>query len=234
MALPQGYELISLDMVDSTNEEARRRIAAGAAHGTVICAKRQSRGRGRRGRRWASPPGNLYATIILRPDQHPGLGQLAFVAALGAGDALRAVAPVVFKWPNDLLLDGAKLGGILIEVFDQAVAVGIGINTAEAPAGTDIVATRLPTPLPPLDLLGRICHHFDLWYDRWQRDGFAPIRDAWLAHATGIGQPIQARLPTMTLSGIFCGLDPDGALVLQCSDGQKQAISAGEVLLGTA
>lgn len=232
MRLPPGYTLVSLDAVDSTNEEARRRIAAGAPHGTVIRARRQRRGRGRRGRRWASPPGNLYATIVLRPPPVPALGQLAFVAALGAGDALRPLAPVVFKWPNDLLLGDAKLGGILIEVFDRAVAVGVGVNVARAPSGPGFAAARLPAPVRAPDLIGPICRCFDAWYERWRREGFAPVRAAWLAHAAGLDRPVEARLPGTVASGLFRGLDEDGGLILERPDGGRQVVAAGDVLLG--
>lgn len=224
--------VIRLDVVDSTNREALRRIAAGAPHGTVVQARRQTGGRGRRGRDWISPPGNLYATLIVRPDGDAALGQLGFVAALAAGDALRRHAPVRFKWPNDLMLEGRKLGGILVETSGGAAAVGIGINIASAPDGTETPATHLPADVAPDVLLDDIRARFDGWYLRWRDDGFAPLRAAWLEHAVGLGQPIRVRLARETIDGVFDDLDAGGGLILDLGQGRR-TISAGDVFLGT-
>ncbi len=224
---------IRLDVVDSTNREALRRIAAGAPHGAVIQARQQTDGRGRRGRSWISPPGNLYATLIVRPPGDAPVAQLGFVAALGAGDALRRHAPVRFKWPNDLMLEGRKLGGILVETAEGAAAVGIGINIASAPEDTETPATRLPARVTPDALLDDIRACFDVWYRRWRDDGFAPLREAWLHHGIGLGEPIRARLARETVEGVFGGLDADGGLLLD-RDGARRVIAAGDVFLGTS
>ncbi len=224
---------IMLDVVDSTNREALRRIAAGAPHGTVIQARQQTDGRGRRGRSWISPPGNLYATLIVRPPGDAPVAQLGFVAALGAGDALRRHAPVRFKWPNDLMLEGRKLGGILVETAEGAAAVGIGINIASAPKDTETPATHLPANVTPDALLDDIRVCFDVWYQRWRDDGFAPLREAWLQHGIGLGEPIRARLARETVEGVFGGLDADGGLLLD-RDGARRVIAAGDVFLGTS
>ena len=210
---------IRLDVVDSTNREALRQIAAGAPHGTVIQARQQTDGRGRRGRSWISPPGNLYATLIVRPPSDAPVAQLGFVAALGAGDTLRRHAQVRFKWPNDLMLEGCKLGGILVETSNGAAAVGIGINIASAPEDTA--------------LLDDIHSSFEVWYRRWLDDGFAPLRGAWLRHGIGLGEPIRARLARETIEGVFGGLDDDGGLLLD-RDGGRRVIAAGDVFLGTS
>lgn len=222
-----------LDIVDSTNREALRRIAAGAPHGAVVQARQQTAGRGRRGRAWISPPGNLYATLIVRPADGAPVAQLGFVAALAAGDALRIYAPVRFKWPNDLMLDGRKLGGILVEAVGGAAAVGIGVNIASAPEDTETPATHLPAGVAPDALLDDIRAGFDVWYRRWRDDGFEPLREAWLRHAVGLGEPIRARLARETVGGTFRGLDADGGLVLDCDDGRRRVIAAGDVFLGT-
>ncbi len=224
---------IRLDVVDSTNREALRRIAAGAPHGTVIQARQQTDGRGRRGRSWISPPGNLYATLIVRPPGEAPVAQLGFVAALGAGDALRRHAPVRFKWPNDLMLEGRKLGGILVETAEGAAAVGIGINIASAPEDTETPATHLPASVTPDALLDDIRACFDVWYRRWRDDGFAPLREAWLQHGIGLGEPIRARLARETVEGVVAGLDADGGLLLD-RDGARRVIAAGDVFLGTS
>ena len=224
---------IRLDVVDSTNREALRRIAAGAPHGTVIQARQQTDGRGRRGRSWISPPGNLYATLIVRPPGDAPVAQLGFVAALGVGDALRRHAPVRFKWPNDLMFEGRKLGGILVETAEGAAAVGIGINIASAPEDTETPATRLPASVTPDALLDDIRACFDIWYRRWRDGGFAPLREAWLQHGIGLGEPIRARLARETVEGVFGGLDADGGLLLD-RDGARRVIAAGDVFLGTS
>lgn len=233
MKLPAGFNLITLDTVDSTNREALRRIADGAPHGTVIRAGSQTDGRGRRGRSWESPTGNLYATLIVRPAKSTPLGQLAFVAALGAGTALESYAPVRFKWPNDLMLDGHKLGGILIEAEDGAAAIGIGVNLASAPSSTRLPATCLPSAPDPETMLAEICAPFADWYGRWEISGFASVREAWLSRAQGLGGPIEARLPQRTLTGTFAGLDEAGGLLLDRPGGERETIAAGDIYFGT-
>jgi BirA family biotin operon repressor/biotin-[acetyl-CoA-carboxylase] ligase len=225
--------LIRLDAVDSTNREALRRIEAGAPHGTVIQADRQTEGRGRRGRSWISPPGNLYATLIVRSGDGPPVGQLGFVAAIAAGDALRPHAAVRFKWPNDLMLERRKLGGILIETVAGAAAVGIGINVASAPDDTETPATHLASCVTPEVLLDGIRARFEVWHRRWLDDGFSPLREEWLRHAIGLGESIRARLARETVDGVFHGLDADGGLLLDCADGRRRVIAAGDVFLGT-
>ncbi len=232
--LTDAFTLITLETVDSTNREALRRIAGGAPHFTVIRAHTQTDGRGRRGRSWDSPPGNLYATLIVRPARDAALGQLAFVAALGVGMALEAYAPVRFKWPNDLMLDGRKLGGILIEAEHGAAAIGIGVNLATAPSGTRIPATSVPGAPDPETVLAGICAGLDDWYRRWETAGFGPVREAWLTRAEGLGGPIEARLPQRTLTGTFAGLDDAGGLLLDQPGGGREVIAAGDIYFGTA
>jgi BirA family biotin operon repressor/biotin-[acetyl-CoA-carboxylase] ligase len=232
MDLTVPSDPIRLDVVDSTNREALRRIEVGAPHGTAIIARQQTEGRGRRGRTWISPAGNLYATLVVRPPSDAPLAQLGFVAAIAAGEALRNYAPVRFKWPNDLMLDGRKLGGILVETAGEAAAIGIGINIASAPAETETPATKLSADVKPDVLLEELRACFDAWYRRWTEQGFAPLRDEWLQHGIGLGEPIRARLARETLTGVFGGLDADGGLLLD-QDGQRRVIAAGDVFLGT-
>jgi BirA family biotin operon repressor/biotin-[acetyl-CoA-carboxylase] ligase len=239
-ALPAGYRLLRFDGIDSTNSEALRRIAAGAAAGEVIWARSQSAGRGRRGNRWTSPAGNLHATIAAALPADRPAGQLAFVAAMAAGDAIRSVLPeersLAYKWPNDLMLDGAKIGGILIEGAESLFAVGIGINVARAPA--EFAATCLAdagSTVPVSDLLGRLCHGFERWRGIWAAEGFAPVREAWLRRAYRLNAPVEARFPDGTsAAGVFRDIDRDGALVLQREDGSTRSIATGEVLFAAA
>src|SRR5436309_2331589 len=152
--LPEGFRLCRYEVVGSTNDEAKALARAGAADGTLVWAGEQSAGRGRRGRAWASPPGNLYLSLVLRPAAPPSrVAQLGFGAALGLGDALAALAGSAlrprYKWPNDLLADGRKLAGILLESETSAsdrvdfVVVGIGVNILSAPADVEFPATSL-------------------------------------------------------------------------------------------
>ena len=236
---PQGYGLIRLDEVDSTNSHARRLAEAGGAqHGPVwITAQRQTAGRGRRGRAWSSAEGNLAATLLLTPP--PDFAQLSFAAALAVADMAAAFAPgaaIAVKWPNDVLADGRKLAGILLESGMQGgtawLAIGIGVNLASHPEGTEFPATSLAaldiTPPSPPDALSVLAARFAHWYDAWMRDGFDSVRSAWLARAGGLGTAIRARLPHETRQGVFEGIDASGALLLN-EQGRVRAIAAGEV-----
>jgi BirA family biotin operon repressor/biotin-[acetyl-CoA-carboxylase] ligase len=240
---PKGYGLKSFDVIDSTNEEAKRLAAAGEPGPIWISAARQTAGRGRRGRAWDSPTGNLAATLMLRPSRSATeCAQLSFVAAIAAADMLAGFAPAAeirVKWPNDTLADGRKIAGILLEsasVGGEAptwLAIGIGVNLATHPDGTEFPATSLRALgalAPPADdALLHLAAHFAGWYEVWRGEGFAAIRDAWLARAAGLGTRIRARLSNEETSGVFEGLDETGALLLRENAGTVRHISAGEV-----
>ena len=240
---PQGYALKTFDVIDSTNEEAKRLAARGEAGPIWISAARQTAGRGRRGRVWESPTGNLAATLMLRPGKPASeCAQLSFAAAIAACDALRDFAPASelrVKWPNDVLADGRKISGILLESSAAAgevpawLAIGIGINLSMHPEGTEFPATSLKaqgaTVPTPDDALLHLAAHFAQWHARWRDEGFAPIRDGWLARAAGLGTRIRARLATAETCGVFEGIDDSGALILRESAGQVRHIAAGEV-----
>ena len=239
--LPEGYRLIPLDTIDSTNSEALRRMNSGALAGDVIWARRQTAGRGRRGREWVSPEGNFFATLIVEAPDERNMGQLAFVAALGAAQALDGAVPVPglikLKWPNDILLNGKKLGGILIERSDggehsNLVAVGIGVNVSETEleGSSCLQDIGVETPLPRL--LELICREFDNCLRQWRSDGFLPVRRAWLARAERLGEDIVVRYPDgRTDRGEFRGIDENGALELWRPDGTCETIATGEVLV---
>jgi BirA family biotin operon repressor/biotin-[acetyl-CoA-carboxylase] ligase len=241
--LPPGYRLVCYDSVGSTNDEAKCLAQEGAADGTFVWALEQTAGRGRRGRTWVSPRGNLYASLILRPDcpahQAP---QLGFVAALAIGDALGAMLPRLegprYKWPNDVLVNGRKIAGILLESEMTALdkltflIVGVGVNLTASPQGTAFPATSVAEEcdgeVAPAAMLEKFSGHFEWWKKRWQTEGFAPVRAAWLAAATLRGEPIRVHLEAATLHGRFLDLDEQGALLLE-ADGEHRRISAGEV-----
>ncbi|HET7334534.1 MAG TPA: biotin--[acetyl-CoA-carboxylase] ligase [Rhizomicrobium sp.] len=242
---PAGYAKQHFETIDSTNEEARRRALAGEAGPIWLYADMQSAGRGRRGRTWVSPNGNLFATLLLRPDKPPAeCAQLSFVTALALSDALASLAPRAafkLKWPNDVLADGKKISGILLESASGSggaapwLAIGVGVNLATHPADTPYPATALGAygaVATPDAALSQLASSFAKWYDIWARDGFAPIRDGWLARASGLGQRITARLSTEEASGVFEGIDDGGALILRQAGGKIRTIAAGDIFFG--
>ena len=216
-----------------------------------IVARRQSAGRGRRGREWSSETDNLAATLLTVVHRPPAeAAQLTFVAALAVADLLDAYAPpalVSIKWPNDVMLDGKKASGILLEsgAHDSGglwLAVGIGVNLAHAPTGTERPATALADHLrgdmgasPSIEQAAEVlAEAFAVWMDRWRTLGFQPVLDAWAARAPGLHGPCTARLSHETLSGTAEGVEPDGALRLRLPSGDLRRISAGDVFFGEA
>lgn len=238
-----GVSLISFDTLGSTNAEALSRARAGARGPLWITAARQTAGRGRRGNAWTSEPGNLYASLLLTDAAPPAhLPELCFVVALAVRDAVRMVAPLIaaklkLKWPNDLLLDGAKLAGILIEaesVGGATVTVaGIGVNCTHHPRDTGYPATALAAhgvAVTPGELFAELSGTMLTRLAQWDRGaGFPAIRAEWLSHAAGIGGDIVVRLPDRELSGKFESLDQMGRLMLRLPAGQLEAIAAGEI-----
>jgi BirA family biotin operon repressor/biotin-[acetyl-CoA-carboxylase] ligase len=231
-----GVRIAAYGELDSTNSEARRLAQAGEPGPLWITAERQTAGRGRRGRVWDSAPGNLAATLLLRPEAPIAIvGQLSFVAALAVAEMAALFAPqaaISVKWPNDVLAEGRKLAGILLEAGPGWLAIGIGVNLASFPQGTAFPATSLAqlglAPPTPDDALSVLAARFAHWYALWMAEGFETVRAAWLARAGGLGLPIRARLPHETREGVFEGIDSAGALLLN-EQGLVSAIAAGEV-----
>jgi BirA family biotin operon repressor/biotin-[acetyl-CoA-carboxylase] ligase len=237
-----GARLVIHDTIGSTNAEALDLARAGEPGPLWILAKRQTAGRGRRGRTWVSEPGNLYVSLLLTnpsPSRHSA--ELSFVAALALHDALSGRIPglaarLALKWPNDLLIDRLKLGGILIEGEGTAVAIGIGVNCAHHPAGTDVPATDLAAAgvrASPESLFGPLSATMVSRLALWDRGhGFPAVRADWLQRAWGLGKLIKMTLPEGERNGVFEGIDQRGHLVLRLADGTMRAIAAGEVLIG--
>lgn len=244
-SIPSVYRLVTLDVVDSTNAEAKRLAAEGeekAPDGTLVWAKEQTDGRGRRGRKWHSPPGNLYCSLIMRPDVALAkAAELSFVAGLAVFDALGSVGEpghqVHLKWPNDVLLNDHKVAGLLLETetgggeIPDWVILGLGVNVGVFPGDTDFPATSFRAEqwsATEVDFLESFCRHFMVWSGKWLEDGFSPIRRNWLQRCHGLGEEIEVRLDKETLKGVFTDLDEDGALVLKTADGERR-ITAGDV-----
>lgn len=256
-----GYRLHSHDSIGSTNAEALAAAAAGDPGGLWIVARQQTAGRGRRGRPWSSPHGNLAASLLLLPDADPAVSAtLGFVAGVALSRALAIVLPkglvrigidgadaangsgrVALKWPNDVLADGAKLAGILLEAGRaaggrQAVVVGIGINVVAAPEG-------LPYPATSISELGvgRTAEQvFEVLSDTWveafnlwnEGGGIAAVLEQWRGAAAGIGSPVAVTQDGQTVRGVFETIDEAGRLIVRANDNRRIAITAGDVHFG--
>lgn len=238
-AWPSGVGRVILDRTDSTNLEAHRRAAEAPVW---VLARRQTAGKGRRGRGWEQSDGNFAASMICAPGGAPrDWPNHSFAAALALDDTLAELTGrrelCTLKWPNDVLLRGRKLAGILLESVESHLVIGIGVNLIAHPPAERLEEGALaPTNLMSetgvtvtaeafLDTLAPGLHH---WQDRLRRDGFAPVRTAWLDRAAGLGTTITARLPGRSLSGNFSGLAEDGALILDTAQG-REVLPAAEV-----
>lgn len=224
----------------STNADLLALALAGAEEGLWIRAGRQTAGKGRQGRSWASDPGNLYASTLvrLRPTDPPA-ASLALVAGLAVWGAAQVwlddEAVLQLKWPNDLLLDGAKLAGILLERAGDAVVIGVGVNLAHHPKLPNRPTTDLgshcaaPSPDVFADTLADL---MTTEVSRWRAEGVLGTRTQWMKRAHPIGTALTARLPDgETVNGLFDGLDPSGALTLRLASGERRVIHAADLFL---
>ena len=242
--LPGGVSGLYFDTLDSTLDEARRR-AADVSEPLWIVTGHQTAGRGRGGRVWKAPAGNMAAALILPVAEPVERGALrSFVAAIALRDVLSRLVPadvrIALKWPNDVLLNGGKVAGILLETLPGAkLAVGIGVNVVAAPQlepdrdGPAPSALADVTAAPPgvETVAGHLAHAFHRWEARLATDGFAPIRASWLASAAYLGETITARTPRDTFRGVFEALDPSGHLILRTAKGLV-TIAAADVYFG--
>jgi BirA family transcriptional regulator, biotin operon repressor / biotin---[acetyl-CoA-carboxylase] ligase len=236
LILATGHRVAFHDEVDSTNAEARRLAEHGEGGPLWIVAAKQSAGRGRLGRQWHSPPGNLYATFLHQPAASPIVAsQLGFVAALAVRDLgaeLRPLERFQLKWPNDVLMNGAKFCGLLSEiVWDSplTVALGCGLNLAHAPQGLPYPVAWLGPEFAPELILPLLDQHLLQRLREWDEGReFAAIRGSWQQQALGLGAMIEIN----GLSGIFEGLAEDGGLILKLPDGTRKLVHAGDARLG--
>jgi BirA family biotin operon repressor/biotin-[acetyl-CoA-carboxylase] ligase len=256
-----GYRLRGYDSIGSTNSEALAAASAGDPGGIWFAARQQTEGRGRRGRQWESPHGNLAATLLIVPEADPTLAAtLGFVAGVSLSTALSAILPgglvkigidgadglddnsrIALKWPNDVLADGAKLAGILLEASKlpdgrHAIAIGFGVNAVAAPQG-------LPYPATSLVELGvsRTAEDvFEALSDAWvdvfgvwnDGHGIGDVLKQWRASAAGIGAPVAVNQNGEVLRGIFETIDDAGRLIVRADDNRRIAITAGDVHFG--
>ncbi|MFT4078199.1 biotin--[acetyl-CoA-carboxylase] ligase [Rhodomicrobium sp.] len=239
---PSDTPVLRFESIDSTNEEALRRLASGLIAPFWIVSEVQTRGRGRAGRQWKSPGGNLYATLAVTLKVSAATAtQLSFVAGLAAHDAASAflsqdkASRLRLKWPNDLMLDGAKLAGLLLEsvtVADGlAVILGIGINVAAPPADTGrSVASLALSPSSVEDVFESLADALERRIAEWNEGrGFPAIREAWLARALALNETISVNLNSSIIRGRFSGVDDNGALKLTTEAGVVMTVTAGDI-----
>ncbi len=238
--IPPLFRVHTKALTESTNDDAKQAALAGEAEGYVVRALRQTAGRGRHGRVWESPEGNLYISVLLRPRATPQqVSFYSFAASTAVLDAVLAVKPdaqVQLKWPNDVLIAGKKISGVLLEaapvqngIVDWLV-VGVGINIASHPAESMYPVTSLRSEgvsATAEEVLEHFLTSFDQWHMTLRYDGFRPIRRAWLADAK-LGA-MTVRIGAEELSGTFGGLDERGGLILRLPDGGRRVIEAGDV-----
>lgn len=258
-----GYRVLSYETIGSTNAEALSQARSGDNGRLWVVSTHQSHGRGRRGSPWETPAGNLAASLLSVVDSPPGAAaRLGFVAGLALDEALRRVAPQLsikvaldgidtsaatsgdrlrLKWPNDVLLDGGKLAGILLEAEpvaagQLAIVIGIGVNVVGAPSGLPYPATALRSLATGADAHAVFSALSDAWAGLegiWAGgSGFAEIRDLWLSRAAGLGEQVAVRSGGSVYTGVFETIDDDGRLVIRARDGEAHAVSAGEVHFG--
>jgi BirA family transcriptional regulator, biotin operon repressor / biotin---[acetyl-CoA-carboxylase] ligase len=232
------WRIRQLATTSSTNDDAKRAAETGEPEGFVVWALKQTAGRGRHGRRWESPEGNLYCSVLLHPKTNPeSVGHYSFVAALALYDTVKEFLPsavVTLKWPNDVLVDGRKISGILSEAGEGWLVLGMGLNVLHHPQdtlypSTSFAANGLATK--KLDLiLDYLLDRSGYWYATLQTEGFLPVQAAWMTHAQK--GALSVRLPTGEVHGEFAGLDDNGALRLRLADGSERAIATGDVFFG--
>ena len=237
MPLAKEWKIFEFEELGSTNDKAVELSARPPAEKFVVIARRQTAGRGRRGRRWESPEGNLYMSLAF-PLEETGWGQLVFVVSLSLLETVKKFAPAAdlkLKWPNDVLLNNAKISGILLEKGSgMYIIVGIGVNLAVAPENRTDMLYRAASlrqngiSVERKDFFAAFLSCFDDNLKQWRKSGFAGIREKWLRHARGLNEKVRVNLPKESKSGIFRGIDENGLLLLEHLT-QIEKISAGDV-----
>ncbi len=240
-----GRTLHACDEVASTNDVARGLAEKGAVHGEVVVAESQSRGRGRRGRAWVSPPGvNLYLSVVLRPSLSPERApELTLVAAVAIAEVLREAGfDARIKWPNDILIGGRKVAGLLLEM-DSAegelryVVLGVGVNVnlepAALPEGLAATATSLRAErgeaVPRVFLLAALLAGIEGWLDRHELAGFEGVRQRWRELSATLGDRVKVSASGERIEGVALDIDDSGALIVEDAAGARHRVVAGDV-----
>jgi BirA family transcriptional regulator, biotin operon repressor / biotin---[acetyl-CoA-carboxylase] ligase len=236
-----GQVVHHFEVIGSTNDQARSLAEEGAAHGEVVIAESQTGGRGRRGRQWVSPPGkNVTFSVVLRPDLPPArASELTLLASVAVCDALRqAGVAAVIKWPNDLLANDRKIGGILTEMASDlehvswaVVGIGVNVNAGEADfpeelrqAATSVLLER-GTPAPRALFVAACLTALEDWLDRHEQEGFEPVRLAWRERSSTLGQEVTVQAEGRDISGRAEDIDAAGALLVRTRDGVERILS---------
>lgn len=242
------YAIHRFESVTSTNDIAIRMAEEGAPEGTVVVAREQTAGRGRRGRSWSSPPGTgLYLSVVLQPGLTcEQLWQMAFVASVAAAEAVGRASglPARIKWPNDVLLNERKACGILVEARKPSarggqptaiVGIGLNVNTEEFPPEIAQTATsialELGRPVPVAHVEDALLASLDARYGMYLAEGFAPVFQAWKGFDCTVGRHVAVDTPDGVVAGAALGLDSEGNLVIEGEDGVSRRVTAGEVIL---
>lgn len=243
-----GAKIIHHESVGSTNDEARALAAAGAPEGTVVVAEEQTGGKGRLGRRWESPRGTgVWLSVILRPPLPPAeVSPLTLVAAVAVAEAIERATGLRpgIKWPNDVLVNGRKVCGILTELSAEVerinhviLGIGINVNLASADLPEEVrgsassLAAEAGAPVSRARLAGELLSRLDYWYRVFLRQGFDPAREVWKRYSITLGRPVTASSRTQRIEGIAVDVEGDGALLIEMADGSRQRVLAGEVTL---
>lgn len=249
LTVPKDYNLTTFKQIDSTNDAAKRMVKSGdLARKALILAEEQTSGYGQRGRVWESLKGNLHLSIVLetaKPLQK--LQELVFLTAVTVSDyiekqlsqSLDVKLNVKLKWPNDVLINSKKVAGILLETIKhqekQYVIIGIGVNLAHTPSVSDQVVTSLKEigdiEITPEEFLSGFISQFNTEYDNWQQNNhFDVIRSMWQQRAYNLSKQVMIYDGTQNISGVFCGIDQRGAIILELSNGERTAIDYGKLL----
>jgi BirA family biotin operon repressor/biotin-[acetyl-CoA-carboxylase] ligase len=245
--MPLGHPVHRFDSIDSTSNEAQRLAEAGAPHGTLVLAREQTAGRGRRGRSWMTLGGEQFcASLVLRPAlPAERAAELTLVAAVALAEALETHgARPRIKWPNDLELEGRKVAGLLCEMATgpdgtlRHVVVGVGVNLdgdlASLPEEIRNRATTLQSVYghapAAATLAAAFCERLEAWLVRHEREGLAPILKAWRARASTLGERVRVTVGAQTIEGTALDVDTEGALIVD-GDGRRIVVQAGEVTM---
>ncbi len=238
------WTLKIFDCVDSTQTLVKEAGASGQSEGFAVQALTQNAGQGRHGRTWISQRGNLFLSLLLRPECAPArMGELSILTGVAAAQTLLGAVEgrtgVRLKWPNDVYFDNRKCAGILIEseigkkgLIDW-LAVGVGVNIENAPQQA-FSALRSYSDITCDNFRDNLLTELQTLYGEWKTNGFDNIRRLWLSHSYPEGTGMSVKVANVTISGYFAGLEPDGSLILQASDGARRVITAGDVFIEPA